>query len=289
MKVSLPKSFSILLIMLLFFLSATGCKQGDLSVSAHPESEWSHVKAIPFSGYICGTENATAHIQLLFLGNPASDLSGAQIEQVCMRNVQTGETFPCKLSNILPGSRSENWRLYTLALFIELPATGLYSANQVELKFRTGESVLLDQGKIEIDVLPSPGKPSLFSTKIQLNSDSCNLVNITYQNMSAAPLTVLDIEAGSLFSGIKSMTVSSTEGQIDSATISSGEQKSFLFELVPEENAFQTIESQFFLMLPKLKYETLDGSIFYIPAQSQATTVYPDFVTEYLDSLFCES
>lgn len=282
-----------LLAALLICLS--GCAQRGSSTddprdpSKVTENPWNHVETIPFSGYICGVENSEVLIQVLILGPPEAELSGTQITQSYLSQSDGDEVIPCRLSNVIHGTVSDHWRLYTLSLFVQFPSSGVHWIDQIELKFTTGETVLLNEGQIEIESLPVPAQNDLVSTRFHLNGDSYSLINITYQNLSKTPLSILGIEAGVCYAGLNSVSASEEGVPVNSTLIPPGEERTFSFELEPKKDAFKTEAEQFIIMLPKLQYQAEDGTVIDCPAQTQATTIYPHLRIEYLDSLYLQA
>lgn len=284
-----------LLLIFAFLICLAGCAQRDSlpdvtkTPSDDTENPWDQVETIPFSGYICGVEDSEVLIQVLILGPPETELSGAQVTQSHLSHSDGGEIIPCRLSNVIHGTVSDRWRLYTLSLFVQFPSGGVHWVDQIELKLTTGETVLLTEGQIEIESLPAPAQNDLVSTRFHLNGDSYSSVTITYQNLSKTPLSVLGIEAGACYAGLNAVSASKDGVPVSSTLIPAGEERTFSFELEPKKDAFKTEAEQFIIMLPKLQYQTEDGTVIDCPAQTQATTIYPHLLIEYLDSLYLQA
>lgn len=242
---------------------------------AKTDNQPCNIKALPFSGYICGFENTETFVQLPLLLLEDEKISAANIRS--MQLIGEANQLECKDFAISPYTKSEKqgWNLCTLSFRVQLANNGEYKVNTLALQFSDGTQLRCKIGEIEFEVIENKAQiGNLSMRQFVVNQIEPLQYKISYANNTDEIVTIEDFTyPDDVCTGISITQYADFElkKHEDGYEIPPHETRTFVIKY-DFDDRFTKTDGRLFYMLPFVKYSVKD-EIFEMPAQTQATVV----------------
>lgn len=255
-------------------------------------SAWTYITPVPFSGYLCNYSESNTFLQLPFFIPKEYSANTDLSEIIKITLVGADITLNCtdyKISSYKELEHS-NSKLGTLSFRMNLPKSGTYYVDNIELTLKSGEKIKKPLDKLTIRTIEKEEETNhLEMREFIVNQSQGTSFKVSYFNTTSENIEVVNMSFPiDIYSEleIKKYTDFALTTMEDDLIVPPNEERTFTFSFSPTQKYIQA-KQHYFYMLPFITYFS-DGKMVTATSQTQATIVQTPFTDEIIKNILSQ-
>lgn len=252
------------------------------------ESNWQSVRAVPFSGYICGYEGEETFIQLPMFFSSTENISINDIANILISG--SNVEFQCNNYRFSQSQDSlvSDYKMVTLSFRIKLGTAGIYNLDCLKVTLHDGTQLNWNLNDIEINIEEKmiQETKSLSMRNFIINQTQMTNFKVSYVNQTDSDILIEKFSYPEyVYDNISISKYKDFDLKIpeEGLIIPAGQERTFLITLSLKKD-YEERNDQFSYILPFIYYR-VNGTAEQMLAQTQSTVIQPPFTEDFILSL----